>query len=81
MGQRHTTLTMLTDVQRVKALRRFHLIRPFLEDGVPLTRIAEEHQISIRTLRRWVQRYRADGLGGLARPTRKDKDQIRAVTA
>jgi putative transposase len=46
-----------------------------------LTQIAGEHQMLIRTLRRWVQRYRADGLVGLARPTRKDKDQRRAVTA
>ena len=81
MGQQHTSLTILTDAQRAEALRRFHLIRPFLEDGVPLTQIAREHQIPVRTLRRWVQRYRVDGLGGLSRPTRKDKDQRRAVTA
>jgi putative transposase len=81
MGQQHTALTMLTGAQRAEALRRFHLIRPFLEDGVPLTRIAGVHQIPVRTLRRWVQRYRTDGLLGLARPTRKDKDHRRAVTA
>ncbi len=81
MGQQHPPLTTLTDAQRTEALSHFHVIRPFLEDGVPLTQIAGEHQMPIRTLRRWVQRYRADGLGGLARPTRKDKDQRRAVTA
>ena len=81
MGQQHIALTTLTEAQRTEALRHFHLIRPFLEDGVPLTRLAEERQIPIRTLRRWVKRYRTDGLGGLARPTRKDKDRRRAVTA
>ncbi|GHO88189.1 Mu transposase C-terminal domain-containing protein [Dictyobacter formicarum] len=81
MGQQHTSLTMLTEAKLAEALRRFHLIRPFLEDGVPLTRIAGEHQIPVRTLRRWVQRYRIDGLAGLSRPMRKDKDQRRAVTA
>ena len=80
MGQQHTDLTMLTEAQRAEAIQHFHLIRPFLEDGVPLTRIAGEYQIPIRTLRRWVQRYRVDGLVGLSRPMRKDKDQRRAVT-
>ncbi len=81
MGEQHKHLTEFTDVQRDEALKHFHLIRPFLEDSVPLTQIAVEHQMPIRTLRRWVQRYRADGLVGLARPTRKDKDQRRVVTA
>ncbi len=81
MGKQHTSLTTLTDPKLAEALRHFHLIRPFLEDGVPLTQIAGVHQIPIRTLRRWVQRYRADGLGGLARSMRRDKDQRRAVTA
>jgi putative transposase len=80
MGQQHTNLTILTEAQRDEALQHFHLIRSFLEEGVPLTRIAGEYQIPIRTLRRWVQRYRADGLAGLVRPTRKDKYQRRAVT-
>ncbi len=81
MGQQDRHLTALTDTQRSEALRHFQMIRPFLEDGVPLTRIAMEHQLPLRTLRRWVQRYRTDGLVGLARLTRRDKDQRRAVTA
>lgn len=73
-------LTELTDAQRTEALKQFHVIRPSLEEGVPLTRIATEHQLQLRTLRRWVQRYRADGLRGLIRPVRKDKGKKRAVT-
>ncbi len=79
--QQHTQLTEFTDAQRAEALRQFQVIRPFLEDGVPLTRLATEHKLQLRTLRRWVQRYRADGLVGLIRPKRKDKGQKRAVTA
>jgi len=79
--QQHRQLTEFTDTQRAEALKHFQVIRPFLEDGVPLTRIAAEHQLRLRTLRRWVQRYRADGLAGLVRPMRKDKGQKRAVTA
>ncbi len=74
-------LTELTNAQRAEALSHFQVIRPFLEDGVPLTRIAAECQLQLRTLRRWVQRYRADGLVGLTRPIRKDTGQRRAVTA
>jgi putative transposase len=64
--QQRKQLTELTDAQRAEALSQFQVIRPFLEDGVPLTRIAAEHQLQLRTLRRWVQRYRAGGLAGNA---------------
>ena len=79
--QHHRQLTEFTDTQRAEALKHLQVIRPFLEDGVPLTRIAAEHQLQLRTLRRWVQRYRADGLAGLVRPMRKDKGHKRVVTA
>src|SRR6266436_5296312 len=71
----NTQLTEFTDAQRAEALRQFQVIRPFLKDGVPLTRLATEHKLQLRTIRRWVQRYRADGLVGLIRPKRKDKGQ------
>ncbi|MGH2493731.1 MAG: Mu transposase C-terminal domain-containing protein [Ktedonobacteraceae bacterium] len=81
MVQQDAKLTEFTDAQRAEALRQFQIIRPFLEDGVPLTRIAIAQKLHIRTLRRWVQRYRASGLIGLVRLMRKDKGQKRAVTA
>jgi putative transposase len=46
-----------------------------LEDGVPLTRLARERQIVLRTARRWVARYRKNGLAGLVRKERNDKDE------
>ena len=46
---------------------RFSVLRPHLEDGVPLTRLAEAEGMALRTAQRWVQRYRAQGLAGLAR--------------
>lgn len=78
--QQQTYLTQFTDAQRAEALRQFQVIRPFLEDGVPLARIATEHQLQLRTLRRWVQRYRANGLTGLVRKSRKDKGEKHALT-
>src|SRR2546421_3870520 len=76
----HSSLVTLTEAQRAQALEHFRLIRPFLEDGVPLTDIAAFHQLSLRTLRRWVQQYRAHGLAGLMRAARKDQGQRRSLT-
>ena len=63
----------LSDAARSRALTRFQTIRPFLEDGVPLARIAREHGVNLRSARRWVKDYRNDGLAGLARKARSDK--------
>lgn len=40
---------------------------------MPLTRLAEAEGIALRTAQRWVQRYRAQGLVGLARRPRPDR--------
>jgi len=63
---------MDTEIQAL-ALERFRLIRPFLEDGVPLAEVARQASVTDRTLRRWVQRYQRDGLEGLVRKLRVDK--------
>jgi putative transposase len=76
----HRSLIASPEPQRTQALGHFHLIRPFLENGVPLTHIAAEHQLAVRTLRRWVQQYRAHGLAGLMRAARKDQRQRRSLT-
>ena len=46
------SLTGLTDEARSRALARFQVIRPYLEDGVPLTRIVQEKGLVLRTTRR-----------------------------
>jgi len=53
------------------------LLRPHLEDGIPLSRVAHVCAIPLRTLQRWLLRYRADGLAGLARTPRADRGQHR----
>jgi putative transposase len=70
----------LTETQRTQAIKRFQLIRPFLTTRVHLTEIALNHQLSVRTLRRWIQQYRLEGLAGLSKATRKDHGQRRSVT-
>jgi hypothetical protein len=45
-------LSNLSDTVRSAALERFHLIRPFLEESVPLPTLARQHGLSLRTARR-----------------------------
>jgi putative transposase len=61
------------------AVTRFRQLRPFLEDGVPLTAVAREAGVPLGTAKRWVHRYRAQGLEGLARRPRSDKGSPRIL--
>ena len=70
----------MTDSIENQALERFCLIRPFLEDGVPLAQLARQHAIALRTMQRWVRRYRSDGMAGLARKRRSDKGASRRLS-
>jgi putative transposase len=72
-------LSPLSDTVRTAALARFHIIRPFLEEGVPLPTLAQQHALSLRTARHWVQRYRTGGLGALGPKPRADKGVRRAL--
>jgi len=65
--------------ERTRALERFYVLRPFLEDGVPLAQIARERAFPLRTLSRWVKCYRETGLNGLARKARSDKGKQRGI--
>jgi putative transposase len=68
-------LSALPEATRARALSRFQVIRPFLENGIPLARIASEQGVNLRTVRRWVSAYRRQGLAGLARKKRSDKGE------
>ena len=67
-------LSELSEQQRDEAQRRFEVLRPHLEDGVPLVHAAAAAGIPARTARHWLARYRADGLAGLPRSPRRDRD-------
>lgn len=67
------SLANKTEEQRATALSNFQLLRPFFEEGIPLTQVAKSVGLSLRTARRWVSAYRRDGLMGLCRKTRTDK--------
>jgi putative transposase len=70
-------LATLSEAGRAEAQRRWLVLRPHLEDGVPLTRVAAQCGIPDRTLRRWLSRYRSGGLAGLARAQRGDRGRSR----
>lgn len=60
------------EIGSVEVAKRMAALQPHLIDGVPLTRVAADAGIPIRTARRWIARYRADGPAGLARPRRPE---------
>ncbi len=66
------SLTELSEAQRAEAMVRFAVIRPAVEDGVPLTACAAEAGVPLRTAQRWLARYRCGGMAGLARQSRSD---------
>jgi putative transposase len=69
--------TSLSDEQRQQAMSRLAVLRPHLEDGVPLTHAARHAGVPVRTAERWASRYRCCGLAGLARSTRRDASRRR----
>ncbi|SQD97377.1 MULTISPECIES: helix-turn-helix domain-containing protein [unclassified Parafrankia] len=66
-------LAELPEAARAEALRRWRVLRPYLEDGVPLPRAAGDAGVRLRTAERWLARYRTDGLAGLVRSARSDR--------
>ena len=80
MRQDHKTTPVaaaLTEEQRQLAMKRFAVLRPHLEEDVPLAQAARHAGVAVRTAERWLSRYRRMGLAGLARPVRSDADAHR----
>jgi putative transposase len=66
-------LNGLSEAERALAFERFELLRPALEEGVPLARVARDRGIALRTAQRWAGQYRRGGLAGLVRKGRSDR--------
>lgn len=58
---------------------RFKIIEPFLRKEKKLKEIEEEENVSYATLKRWVQAYKKNGLIGLEKKTREDKNSFRNI--
>jgi putative transposase len=79
MRESKEVLTTLTQAQRERAMERFSLLKPALEEGVSQTQIAKTHGHSLRTIQRWMQAYRTRGLVGLAKAERSDQGKRRGM--
>jgi putative transposase len=66
------TLAACTEEDRQEAMARFAVLRPHLNDGVPLSEAACDAGVPLRSAQRWLARYRATGLAGLVRAKRSD---------
>jgi putative transposase len=66
-------LTELSERQRERALDRYRILQPHLEQDAPLARVAKDAVLPFRTAQRWVNRYRRFGLVGLTRAARADQ--------
>lgn len=58
------------------ALQRWHVLRLHVEDDVPLTALARDTNVGLRTLQRWHRLYRAGGIDAL-RPRRRNDSGTR----
>jgi len=65
-------LATCTEAQRQQAMARFAILRPHLNEGVLLSEAARDAGVPLRSVQRWLARYRAAGLVGLIRAPRSD---------
>ncbi|HBD7140726.1 TPA: DDE-type integrase/transposase/recombinase [Legionella pneumophila] len=67
-------------MSRKSAFDKFKVIQSYLEDKATLTSIAKNSGVSIRSLHRWVEQYKVNGLDGLKSKSRNDKGSYRELT-
>lgn len=72
-------LAALSPAERTRALARYRILQPCVEHAVPLTQVAHQQGVPLRTVERWLARYRREGLAGLAHRRRRDRGQRRCV--
>jgi putative transposase len=68
-------LAAFTEAQRQQAMARFAVLRSHLNEGIPLSEVARTAGVPLRSVQRWLARYRTAGLVGLARAPRSDTGQ------
>ena len=73
MGEFAESLTDMSEEERENALARYAIIGTYLEGDCSQVALAKRSGVPVKTLQRWVRRYRAHGLRGLARLPRSDR--------
>ena len=79
MGEIPESLTQMSEEQRKEAMARFEVIRGYVEGRVSQVELASQYQVPVKTVQRWVARYRAYGLRGLSRLPRSDRGTRREM--
>ncbi|MFX4042212.1 Mu transposase C-terminal domain-containing protein [Enterococcus faecalis] len=72
MSDKVPHLTAYSEEQRQKAMDKYRLIAPYLNREKSLRAVAEDSDVSKRTLQHWVSQYEQFGLVGLIRKRRRD---------
>jgi len=72
-------LAALPPAERTRALARYRMLQPCVEHAVPLTQVAHQQGVPLRTAERWLARYHRNGLAGLAHRRRRDRGQRRCI--
>lgn len=72
MSDKVPHLTAYSEEQRQKAMDKYRLIAPYLNREKSLRAVAEDSDVSKRTLQYWVSQYEQFGLVGLIRKRRRD---------
>ena len=80
-NEKINSLTQCTEIQLEEAYGKYLIIYPYLQKSKPLEEISDEENISIRTLRYWIQKYQELGLRGLVRMERIDKSKVKVELA
>ena len=82
MSEQHpalSPLSALSETARAVALQRYGIIQPCVENDLSSAQVAQAHGVPLRTVQRWVARYRRAGLAGLARRVRSDRGAQRGL--
>lgn len=66
-------------MEKETQLKKFKIIEPFLRKEKKLRDIEKESGISYATLKRWIKAYKEEGVLGLDKKERQDKNSFRAV--
>ncbi len=72
MSDKFPHLTAYSEEHRKKAMDKYRLIAPYLNRDKSLRAVAEDSDVSKRTLQYWVSQYEQFGLVGLIRKRRRD---------
>jgi putative transposase len=59
--------------------KRYEILKPYLNKEKSLKEISEEQNISYSTLKRWASSYKKQGIEGLKKNERKDKNTYRSI--